>query len=71
MGLVIGDRLPGPGDERPHAGGLADIQCVEMGFGCAGFSGLSGDLFEAINAPRAEQEVGAFCAECASRRTGS
>ena len=60
--------MASPGDEGIHAGGLADVQGVEMGFGCAGFSGLSGDVFEAINAPGAQQEVGAFGAECAGGR---
>jgi hypothetical protein len=36
-----------------------------MGFGCAGLAGLSGDLFEALYASGAEQELGTFGAESA------
>ena len=57
--------LAGPGDESVHAGGLADIQGVEMGFGGAGLARFGGDLFEAVKAPGAEQEFGAFGAESA------
>ena len=57
--------MPGPGDEGIHAGGLADVQGVEMGFGRTSLAGGRGDVFEAINATGAEQEVGAFGAECA------
>ena len=52
-----------PGDEGIHAGGLANVQSVEKGFGCAGLASFSGDLFEPVNAPGAEQELGALRAE--------
>jgi hypothetical protein len=60
---MLRDGLPCPRDERFHAGGLADIQCMEMGFGRASLAGFIGDFFEAIHASGAEQEVGAFGAE--------
>jgi hypothetical protein len=39
-----------------------------MDFGRAGSTGFGGNLRQAINAPGAEQQVGALCAECSGGR---
>ena len=54
---MLGDPAARPGDECIHAGCLADIQSVEMGFGRTGLASFSGDRFEAINAPGAKQKL--------------
>ena len=57
-----------PGDERFHAGRFGHVQGVKMRLRRAGLARFGGDFFQAVNAPRAEQEFRAFRAERPGRR---
>ena len=66
--LPSADFLPRPEDKFFDAGRLCDIQKMKMRLPCPGFPCFSGDFFQAINAPGAEQQLGAFRAKCPGRR---